>query len=1834
MVKGNPKSSATSATRKKHAKKNAAPQDEPPPKEKKPKGKVERGKKKEPRVKMYISPVKPAPVQPDPLETTGLAHALPADLLVVLRNISKKAQVTKIRALEELQMNWVDRCLKEGEGSGLVYTLVEMLPVWLHHVSALFVHPSRRVRLVAASLHSSFLELPATRDQIIFFLRESASPTQVESILGTWSLAANDVDRSVSTIASKTWKETILTSSTEDSSSSKHLLLDENLRSSLNSFVQRATLDPSGVYLHLNPPAPPPPLVPAHVANRSAKSSAASTPRRDDGDQTPRSKVDEQEESEQDRKARLRIAALGAARSILEATTTLPEDLRDFFSDPVLWSSLQSAEACPWIDVESFGFAQPNVRKAAWTLLQSLLALHKGYKDHLSLILGIAILRSAWVETDTIVQSAMWQPLLMFLKQSPESWNLEAKKIPQDDEEDSGSEADEDRTDSPSTGLYQAYQEFLQFLQLGCSGSPIQGYPTVVVVVSTIPPSLLFSTSSPPLEQFFASFWAAIDARALSSLHRIAASAAFLGSLLECMVFLVRRLRNNDEPAHAKAAETVVREQIARVWEELSSKRLKMEERAAARMLAQTLESLFGVEEALFREAWETLERVIQESSVKEADSGLVASCLKVLVDRFKEGSVLKEKARELVKEVLSADVERCEKVLGSEGKEDGEEGAAKPNFALIVDMLEQFRQGLFDHEAFSNKLDSLLSQHSYRLLTLSPPLLLSYLVHRKDESKALAVWHSLLSSAAGSAANSQAPDQKAMNSLLGAVHQGRLPKYLKPQGGELDGLVGGFLEEALGGPMGSDQLLLVKQFMAFSDYFLSESAVYTFLQITIATFTSNVGQVIDGEEVQMTTFDVTVYLIQAVFANILKDDELTKTLLPDIFFFAYLLPVCAAGDYVDIEVTPTQSSAKGLWEAWLKAASEEQKVAISEDIKARSKGFAESTSVHPLPEDILHVLAQKIPGLQSDILSDIFPSSAQLDAMLDVLSADAIDPSIAVFDELIPTTTSRSVRKLRTPTSTDRQGFSAYARIVNGLLHAFVEDRQLARRNLWALRHFLVLEVYAKDLLNVPSAQSRSPAFDGKVSTASLRDVVHRVRQIAVYLLNLNSNTTESDKDGEGWRKAVVDWLSKERKDVDVLSQRQRFLIDLIGYARKEDGVRDTRVLKAVLEPLFKDGLEVEEAEAWMVFARKIERAAPQTSMSLISAITYTGTEPPKLDRYRNELAASLLGIKPAKANTDGLFTLRKLAASAPDPEGDVAFLPTARAVNVVKACQAWVLESGEDEDEMDEEVESAMLSVFVHLAPILQNVPGGHWPFVFDVLEGVLDRAKGEDEEEEGTDSDSEEKEEKEDGATLVALARALRLVIVLEDLAKRNKALMEEWKERRMGVLTTIRDLGVLGNDSGKSLSAPRSACRELVLSIVQHLPESLIDQNTLPKMCHLIEDPSPKVQKMAYELLRTAARKRTEYFVIEAGVDTESVVKPTLPEELLEIVQREVNFGFVGQGAGEGEGARKGQGGEGEGMEEQGENVFGYLLGWMLVFDLFQDASFKVKSSYIEQLRNLDVIVGHFIPAFLSILRLDHGQGGGLIKAFKLEPWGVDRFYIELYNPGSPHALRVLTAHVYYRALLTVPSLVHAWVLDTKDRQLTGALTAYTAAHFSPVLIRAELEHVRLHSSCSASMSTATATASGVEVLTDENMKVKVLLQVNEVSASYAVDEHLLEIRIKIPSDWPLHRVEVKEVKRVGVDENRWRAWVLGVQQIIWANNGRIVDGLSLFKKNVTLHFEGQVECAICYSIISVMDGSLPKKPCKTCKNRFHAGCLYKWFNTSHSSSCPLCRSDII
>jgi len=80
----------------------------------------------------------------------------------------------------------------------------------------------------------------------------------------------------------------------------------------------------------------------------------------------------------------------------------------------------------------------------------------------------------------------------------PHSWTLDDTRKDDEEDADSGSEAEND--DEPQHAVKaaipsspppsQAYLEFLQFLQLGCSGSPLQGYPTVVITLSTIPSSV------------------------------------------------------------------------------------------------------------------------------------------------------------------------------------------------------------------------------------------------------------------------------------------------------------------------------------------------------------------------------------------------------------------------------------------------------------------------------------------------------------------------------------------------------------------------------------------------------------------------------------------------------------------------------------------------------------------------------------------------------------------------------------------------------------------------------------------------------------------------------------------------------------------------------------------------------------------------------------------------------------------------------------------------------------------------------------------------------------------------------------------------------------------------------------------------------------------------------------------------------------------------------------------------------------------------------------------------------------------------------------------------
>jgi hypothetical protein len=142
-------SSASSGTRKKHAKKAAAEGSQDASsasntnqtqagRSKGAGGKGAKGKGRknaEPRVKMYIPPVKPQALQRDPVDILRLATSLPPDLLVVFRKLTKKDAVTRRRALEELLSGWFEKVNAvdggDEEREAALAALETALPAWV-----------------------------------------------------------------------------------------------------------------------------------------------------------------------------------------------------------------------------------------------------------------------------------------------------------------------------------------------------------------------------------------------------------------------------------------------------------------------------------------------------------------------------------------------------------------------------------------------------------------------------------------------------------------------------------------------------------------------------------------------------------------------------------------------------------------------------------------------------------------------------------------------------------------------------------------------------------------------------------------------------------------------------------------------------------------------------------------------------------------------------------------------------------------------------------------------------------------------------------------------------------------------------------------------------------------------------------------------------------------------------------------------------------------------------------------------------------------------------------------------------------------------------------------------------------------------------------------------------------------------------------------------------------------------------------------------------------------------------------------------------------------------
>ncbi|KAL4073539.1 hypothetical protein J3A83DRAFT_4370818 [Scleroderma citrinum] len=1918
MAKGQ-KSSASSGTRKKNARKAAAaaaptgsasnplssspiPATKPLKNTKYTKRELKEARKRE---KVYIPPVKPAPPQLDPLDTTGLARTLPPDLVIVLRSLAKKDVVTRTKALEELS-KWVDDAAKEpsdvaeedyatGEKAQIV---IEILPVWLHRIPVLFTHPVRRIRFLAASLQTNLIRLPPARSALVRWAQEQASQEELETVLGTWTMLAHDVDRGVAIVGERALTEFIGgLPNLPNACPLPRLELTQSMLVALLDFSRRTVLDPAGLHAALNPVAAP--VVPTviHVASgkkggppiqrkgaqmQGRKSGQPALQAKKGGryvppptaephsQPSPRSESPApgdtvNEESKADRNGRLQASALGTVKWIVDnylpnlftqtslAVDTAPVSilqlLSQILSSPYFWSSLHPGPVCPYTSAEisdsteekgneepstgvCFGYFQPQVRRAAWALVATIVDAKRGTLPHVILqVLSSAILRSAWVEMDVGVRGFLTRPLLMFLKNYPQAWAIDAERAvhgykegegDQDQESEEGSESEgesetEDDTDTdaeqgknpdsimqPSKEDHappSAFREFLGFLELGCAGYAVEGYPLVLVVVAGIPETILLrSLALPSVTQLLDALWAPLYARVLPERR---AAVAWLRALLECLVFVVRRAceveRRPEAPEETvtepetgrdnerKVAQSLLAAQFTALGDALRTRTLRVDEVEAASTFAGALGRISKIGEDLFGVTFDAIASGLSKEDVQSPN--LAPTFLHVFAATFAPDTLAGQRTRVYIRAYISNVIQNAEAVLCE--AEEARQVVAK--VARLVTVMGTFGATLFEDHEFTSSIDALFTSHSLTLLRSSPSAVTFYLKHRSEAGtpdaldKTQMFWTGVLTSVASYASSLPTPldqvgsVQALLSSVLSAAQEGLLPGHLRGASGTMDTEVFKLLEYGMKHHPESAVEELLSSLLSVHFYFISSdglAAITQTLSQNIATYAKTTLQVagiphsslIDTDGVSVASVNLELKLVRKL-ANAGHQiiGEKGAELYVGVVLLAFIIPSPGEGDDDSMKET---EEARMIWSTFVadignRDGSEEMRQAVGALLKEQLRKGVVDSRILSCPDHVIRALSRGVPGLPIDVLSDILPSRSELDMLLDDLPTSAISPSLALMDWTIPTSISEEENNSDFFTDTGNAHIlplHPYGRAISALLIYLSSARTEARTHLWVLRHVIAFGVYATEYVRV--GVERNAVIGGPLDVKPERDPVtlerreiamellERVHALTIYLLGRVEEDVHT--------RAVGALLNNDGNASIIEGSLASFVVEVVRKSAEYDTIRDALILRAMLQHLFVDATK-EDADLWLTLVRRLEKTAPQTATVILACITEYAPEPPKLDRYRNELAAALLGVKPRDSNTTGLRYLRLLCASAPNPDSDVVFLPQHRAVNVMRACQRWI---AEDDEDVDEDLESMMTLIFQHMAPILQDVSGSHWDFIWDVVENNLETCS------------------LEESDTLATLGRTLQLVIVIEDLVATNKSLREGWESRRQAILNLIRNL-VTVDTSEMPYSDPRALCRELAVSIIQDVPFSMMDEKTLATFLHLITDHSSDVQKMSYHYLQRAAHKLTEHFVIEAGVDTEDVVEVELPIELLTTLQQ--SLGVRGELELDATSSSRNQ------------EVSGYLLAWMITFDLFTNASFKVRSSYFNHMRSLDIISQYFIPSIFDVLGLFTGGK----NTFKLDIWAVDEFYLDTYEPTNSLSLKLLAAHLYHRALLAVPAMIRSWISDCTDKQLLARVIDYTSTYFSPRIIRTELALVRQSQANS-------------ELSATENLSIKVSSALNEVTASYTVDDQVLELSIRMPNDWPLHRFDVRDTKMVGVSEDRWRAWVLGVQQTVWQQNSRIVDALTLFAKNVSLHFAGQVECAICYSIISVMDASLPQKPCRTCKNRFHAGCLYK------------------
>jgi hypothetical protein len=143
-------------------------------------------------------------------------------------------------------------------------------------------------------------------------------------------------------------------------------------------------------------------------------------------------------------------------------------------------------------------------------------------------------------------------------------------------------------------------------------------------------------------------------------------------------------------------------------------------------------------------------------------------------------------------------------------------------------------------------------------------------------------------------------------------------------------------------------------------------------------------------------------------------------------------------------------------------------------------------------------------------------------------------------------------------------------------------------------------------------------------------------------------------------------------------------------------------------------------------------------------------------------------------------------------------------------------------------------------------------------------------------------------------------------------------------------------------------------------------------------------------------------------------------------------------------------------------------------------------------------------------------------------------------------GDELYLAKLANYALFRSVQILPAVIRAWWTDDCRKGNKPKLSKFIANHVRASLISREMKLIKL------------ASAGGVWN-TDE-MTVTGSVLSGEVIATLNHEDAKVELKIKIPTDYPLKNVEVECLTRLGVPEGKWRRWILQIVSLLSLQDG--------------------------------------------------------------------------